>query len=680
MNLSPKDKIAKLTEDLNYHSHLYYQKSKSEISDFEFDQLLKELEGLEIKYPEYKLGHSPTSRVGGEISKEFETVVHRWRMLSLGNTYSKEELEQFHERVLKGLERESVEYVCELKFDGLAISLQYEKGLLTRAVTRGDGSKGDDITANVKTIKSIPLQVYGDDIPDFFEVRGEIFLPLEEFHKLNEKKKQEGEPTLANPRNTASGTMKMQDPKVVASRNLDCIIYGFYAETLFDTHYESLEALKKFGFNISNASKKCQSISEVLAFIDLWYEKRHSLPMETDGIVIKVNSTLYQQDLGFTAKNPRWAISFKYQSEEAISELLSVTYQVGRTGAITPVANLSPALIAGTTVKRASLHNANEIRRLDLHENDWVTVQKGGEIIPKITSVKKSKRKKDSKPISYIETCPECQTSLVRLENEAVHYCPNYISCPPQVLGRIEHFISRNAMNIESLGPRTIAGLLKVGLIENYSDLFKLKFEDLNGLSFEVSEDEEGEKKIRTIQEKSAGNIIDSIEEAKKVEFPTLLFALGIRFVGKTVAEKLAQHFGDIDSFISADKEQLLEAPEIGQKIADSVISHFQNSANTAIIDSLKSDGLKFKFENRLVDGSDKLNGATFVVSGVFKGFDREDLKIDIKNNGGKVVGSISKKTNYLLAGENMGPSKKLKAESLGVKIITEEEYKSLIE
>lgn len=672
--------IEELTEELNHHNYLYYQKSESEISDFEFDQKLKELEKLEQQFPEFKLSHSPTSRVGGGITKDFDTVQHKYPMLSLGNTYSKEELADFDGRVQRGLGTSDYEYICELKFDGVAISLLYENGILQKAVTRGDGTKGDDITTNAKTIRSIPLKIKEDGPSQAFEVRGEVFMPKQVFAELNRQREKDGEALLANPRNTTSGTLKMQDSSVVADRKLDCYIYSYMDDQRpFETHEQSIKFLEKAGFNVSDTYKRCKSIDEVNDYISYWDQKRHDLIVETDGIVIKVNDLNHQDELGFTAKNPRWAISYKFKAEAAITRLNDITYQVGRTGAVTPVAELEPVLLAGTTVKRASLHNANEIERLDVRLGDAVSVEKGGEIIPKITQVELSSRPANSQKINYISHCPECGTALIRKEGEAQHYCPNASSCPPQVLGRIEHFISRNAMNIESLGPRTIKGFLDKGLIQNFSDLYFLSFEQINNLQFEEIDEETGEATKRSIKEKSARNIIDSIEASKQIPFERVLFGFGIRYVGKTVAEKLAQHFGSIDAITSASQEDIVNVHEIGERIAQSVKSYFENPEHLSIVESLKQVGLNFEVEKK-EGGSDKFNGLSFVVSGVFSEFSRDDLKNIIKKHGGKVGSSISSKTSYLVAGENMGPAKKEKADSLGITILDESSFRELLE
>lgn len=685
-----KKKIEALTEELNHHNYLYYQESKPEISDYEFDQKLKELEQLESAYPNLKLSHSPTSRVGGDITKEFETVAHKYPMLSLGNTYSKEELIDFDGRVKRGLGSDDYEYICELKFDGVAISLKYENGILTRGITRGDGTKGDDITTNVKTIRSIPLKLRGNEYPPSFEVRGEVFMPKMQFIALNESVKKENEQrevegksplTLyANARNTTSGTLKMQDSKIVAERKLDCYLYSYLDDSdTYDTHEASLKFLEAAGFNVSQTYRKCSTIDEVFDFINQWDQERHKLEVETDGIVIKVNSIAQQSELGFTAKNPRWAISYKFKAESAITTLNDIVYQVGRTGAITPVAELEPVLLAGTTVKRASLHNANEIERLDVRIGDSVHVEKGGEIIPKITSVNLENRPLDVQKIEYITVCPECNTPLIRKEGEAQHYCPNKDSCPPQVQGRIEHFISRNAMNIESLGPRTIAGFLKQNLIKDLSDLYTITFDDINDLQFEDVDEITGESTKRSIKEKSAKNIIASIQKSKEIPFERVLFGLGIRYVGKTVAEKLAQHFETIDRLMDASFDEIVSVHEIGDRIAESVVDYFRDEESRAMIQRLRDAGLSFKVE-RQEGAGDQLKGLTFVVSGVFESFGRDELKNLIKQNGGKVVSSISSKTNYLVAGENMGPAKKDKADSLGIKILDESSFRELLQ
>lgn len=673
-----KNRIDELTDKLNYYTHRYYQEDTSEISDQQFDLLLKELEQLEQENPSLKRADSPTQRVGGAIIKSFDTVYHKYPMLSLSNTYSEEELIDFDGRVKKHLVEESFEYFCELKFDGVALSVTYENGKITQGITRGDGEKGDDITQNAKTIRTLPLNIQSKNFPSTFEVRGEAFMPKDVFTDLNKKRKKDGEAELANPRNTTSGTLKMQDSSVVASRKIDLYVYGLYGEKLpVKTHQDSIELLKSMHFNVSPTYKKCTNIEEVMAYIHEWETKRHELPVETDGIVIKVNSLGQQERLGYTAKSPRWAIAYKYKSESAETTLLRITYQVGRTGSITPVAELEPVLLAGTTVKRASLHNSNEIERLDVRKGDKVFVEKGGEIIPKITGVNIDKRERNPSKTVFIVHCPECGTELIREENEANHYCPNQKECPPQVSGRIEHFISRHALKIETLGPRTVKGLIKAGLIINPADLFELTYDQLYGL---VLAEEEGKSKGRSIQEKTANNILQSIENSKATPFEDVLYGLGIRYVGRTVAEKLVDHFGNIERLMAATMEELMEVPEIGERIAASLISFFEDSANVKIIERLAESGLHLKADNKNQEISNsKLSGRTFVVTGTFETFSREELKKLIKSQGGKVGSSLSNKTDFLVAGANMGPAKKTKAEDLGIKLLSESEFNKMI-
>jgi DNA ligase (NAD+) len=674
-----KQKIEDLIKKVDYYNTRYYQDSESEISDFEFDQLLKQLEQLESDFPQFKHSYSPTQRVGGTITRHFETVTHKNAMLSLSNTYSDEELLDFDKRVSKGLAGQPFEYICELKFDGVAISLWYENGVLSRAVTRGDGVRGDDITSNAKTIRSIPLRIKeGSGMPAEFEVRGEVFMPRDVFMKLNEEKGERGEALLANPRNTTSGTLKMQDSSIVASRKLDCYLYYFQSdEQTVDTHQEAIVLIEKAGFQVSQTYQKCQNIHEVIAYIRSWETKRFDLPVDTDGIVIKVNSLVQQRQLGFTAKSPRWAIAYKYKAESALTTLNGISYQVGRTGAITPVAELQPVLLAGTTVKRASLHNANEIERLGLKIGDKVFVEKGGEIIPKVTGVDLNDRPANVPDVQYISECPECGTALIRKDGEAKHYCPNEASCPPQVLGRIEHFIQRKAMNIESLGPETIRGLLDHHKIKNIADLYALTFDDLNGLEFEVySDKKEGGFSVRSLREKSAQNIINSIQSSRLQPFDRLLFGLGIRYVGSTVSEKLAEYFGDIGQLARASFEELVMVPEIGDRIADSVRQYFSDPENQELVRRLEAYGLQTKVEeSKEIEGNDVLEGKTFVISGVFTRVSREELKDMIKQYGGRVVSSISAKLDYLVAGENMGPSKRQKAEKLNINTISEDDF-----
>jgi DNA ligase (NAD+) len=662
-----RKQIEDLTTKINYHNHLYYQESKIEISDQEFDLLLKKLEQLEKDFPQHRLPDSPTQRVGGTITKEFESVRHKYPMLSLGNTYSEEELKDFDGRVARGLDGDPYEYFCELKFDGVSISLLYENGLLTRGVTRGDGVRGDDVTANVKTIRTIPLRVTGKDIPPVFEVRGEVFLSKEVFLQINKEREDIGEERYANARNTASGTMKMQDSAEVARRKLNCYAYYLLGdETGLETHEEAIEKLEAMKFNVSPTYKKCKNISEVLAYIHHWEKKRLELPLETDGVVIKVNSIEQQQRLGFTAKSPRWAISYKYKAESMSTRLNGVTYQVGRTGAVTPVAELEPIFLAGTTVKRASLHNANEIARLDLHIGDYVFVEKGGEIIPKVTSVDLSKRNKGNVPVQYIAHCPECNTKLIRFEGEAAFYCPNVNGCPPQIKGRIEHFIHRKAMDIDSLGEQTIRQLYELGLLRSPADLYSLKREDI--------------LRLEGFKDKSVTNLLGGIEKSKETPFESVLFAIGIRYVGKTVAEKLARHFKNIDEIATASVEKLLTAPEVGEKIAQSVFQFFQNKENVREIERLKKAGLQFVSTAKEPEKqSEVLGDKSFVISGTFENYERDQLQEVILKNGGRVLSSVSGKLDYLLAGDNMGPSKREKAEKLGVKIISEKDFEKLL-
>ena len=662
-----KKAIAELTEKINHHNDLYYQKNKTEISDLEFDQLLTQLVNLEVQFPQYKLADSPTQRVGGTITKNFETVVHRYPMLSLSNTYSQVELEDFDRRVAKGLDGEPYEYLCELKFDGVSISLLYENGLLKRGITRGDGVRGDDVTANAKTIRSIPLKVNGKNLPDSFEVRGEVFLPKRVFKQLNKDREDIGEETYANARNTASGTLKMQDSHEVSKRKLGCFLYYLMGEKLkVSTHEEAVRSLESWGFPVSPTYKKCSNIEEVLRYIRHWEKRRSDLPLETDGVVIKVNSLNQQERLGFTAKVPRWAIAFKYKPESTSTHLNGITYQVGRTGAITPVAELEPVLLAGTTVKRASLHNANEIARLDLRIGDYVFVEKGGEIIPKVTAVDKAMRSKNSRVVKYITHCPECGTSLIREEDQANHYCPNDKGCPPQIKGKIEHFIQRKAMNIDSMGEKTIEQLFEKGLVKSPADLYDLTREGILTL--------EGFKELST------KNLLAGIENSKSTPFESVLFAIGIRFVGKTVAEKLARYFKNMDNLTNASLEELLNAPEVGEKIAQSVVAFFKDRGNLREIARLRKTGVHLESSEKEPEKiSDVLGGKSFVVSGTFAHYERDEIKDVIIANGGRVLSGVSGKLDYLVAGENMGPSKREKAEKLKVKIISEEEFQKIL-
>ena len=662
-----KARIEELSRQIEQHNRNYYVLSKPAISDFDFDMLLEELVLLEKEFPEFLSPDSPSQRVGGAVTKEFKTVKHKYPMLSLSNSYSREEVQEFENRIRKLIERD-VEYVCELKYDGVAIGLTYKNGQLVQAVTRGDGVQGDDVTTNIKTIRSVPLKLKGSDFPEEFEIRGEVFLPLKAFEKMNKEREEAGEELYANPRNTASGTLKMQDSSVVAKRGLDCFLYFLLGENLpFNNHYDNLTKAREWGFKVPEHMRKEKDINGIFSFIDEWDEKRHNLPFETDGVVIKVNSYDDQEALGFTAKNPRWAIAYKFKTEQAATILNEITFQVGRTGAITPVANLKPVLLAGTTVKRASLYNADQVEKLDLHVGDTVLVEKGGEIIPKIVGVDTAKRHAHSARVKYITHCPECGTELERKEGEAVHYCPNDTGCPPQIKGKMEHFVSRKAMDIDSLGAETIEMLFQKGLVKNIADIYDLKKEDIIHLE--------------RMAEKSAANLIEGIEQSKKIPFTRVLFALGIRFVGETVAKKLALHFKNIDTIMSATFEQLIEADEIGDKIAASIKEFFANEKNVEIVNRLREKGLQFELseaENTKI--SDKLAGKTFVVSGVFAKFSRDELEKTIEDNGGKNVGSISKKTTYVVAGENMGPSKLEKAQKLGVPIITEEDFIKMLD
>lgn len=661
-----KKEIATLTEKINYHNDLYYQESRSEISDLEFDKLLERLLALEREFPELKDPHSPTQRVGGTITKEFPTVYHRFPMLSLGNTYSPAELEEFDKRVSKGLDGEPYEYFCELKFDGVSISLLYENSRFSRGATRGDGVRGDDVSNNIKTIRSIPLVLKGKDIPPAFEVRGEVFMPKDVFLKLNKEREEIGEERYANARNTAAGTIKMQDSTEVARRKLDCYVYSILGVSGIKTHEEAIKKLEAWGFNVSPTYKKCSSIEGVLGYIRDWELKRLDLPLETDGVVIKINNLEQQERLGFTAKSPRWAIAYKYKAQSTSTKLNGITYQVGRTGAVTPVAMLEPVFLAGTTVKRASLHNANEIARLDLHIGDYVFVEKGGEIIPKVTGVDSTKRKPGAEPVKYVDRCPECNSKLYRLEGEAAHYCPNVTGCPPQITGRIEHFIQRKAMDIDSLGERTIDQLFQLGLVRSPADLYDLTAEDV--------------LKLEGFKDKSIKNLLAGIQSSKDRPFENVLFAIGIRYVGKTVAEKLARYFKNIDALAAASLDDLMKAPEVGEKIARSVFDFFRKPENQQEIARLKKAGLRFEIEgNEPEKESDLLGGKSFVISGVFKNYERDDLKDVILKNGGKVLSSVSGKLDYLVAGENMGPAKKEKAEKLGVTIISEDDLEKML-
>ena len=660
-----KEQIEWLRAELHRHNYNYYVLNAPVISDKEFDDMMRQLQDLEKEHPEYMDANSPTMRVGSDLNKDFKQVYHKYPMLSLGNTYSESEVSDFYERVKKAL-NEDFEICCELKYDGTSISLTYEDGKLVQAVTRGDGEKGDDVTDNVKTIRSIPLVLHGD-YPSFFEIRGEILMPWVVFEELNREKEAREEPLFANPRNAASGTLKLQNSAIVASRKLDAYLYYLLGESLpYDGHYENLQAASRWGFKVSEHMKKARSLEEVFEYINYWDTERKNLSVATDGIVLKVNSLRQQRNLGYTAKSPRWAIAYKFQAERALTRLNQVTYQVGRTGAITPVANLEPVQLSGTIVKRASLHNADIIDGLDLHIGDMVYVEKGGEIIPKITGVDKDARILVGEKVTFITHCPECGSKLVRYEGEVAHYCPNETSCPPQIKGRIEHFISRRAMNIDGLGPETVDLFYRQGLIKDTADLYQLHADDI--------------KKLDRMGQKSADNIIQSIESSKQVPFERVLFALGIRFVGETVAKKIAKSFRDIEELEHADLNTLTGIDEIGGKIAQSIVSYFQNPVNRNLIERLKAAGLQFsRSEEDLSGYTDKLAGQSIVISGVFSHHSRDEYKAMIERNGGKNSGSISGKTSFILAGENMGPSKLEKAQKLGIRIVDEDEFLAML-
>ncbi len=661
-----KQTIQSLRDELNLHNHNYYVLDKPTISDYEFDLKLKQLQELEIQHPEFFDTNSPTQRVGGMITKNFKTVVHDHRMYSLDNSYSKEDVIDWENRIQKVLGNVPLTYTCELKYDGASISITYENGKLLRAVTRGDGFQGDDVTNNIKTIKSIPLEIIGN-YPEKFDIRGEIILPFAGFEKMNQELLEIGELPYSNPRNTASGSLKLQDSSEVAKRPLECLLYFLIGANLpFDSQFEGLVTARKWGFKVPKESKLTTSLEEIFEYIDYWDTHRQDLPYETDGVVIKVNSFHYQEELGFTAKSPRWAIAYKFKSEQVSTKLNSISYQVGRTGAITPVANLEPVQLAGTIVKRASLHNADQIEKLDIRVGDTVFVEKGGEIIPKIIAVDLTKRPEHTLPTHYISHCPECQTILVRSEGEANHYCPNYYGCPPQIIGRIQHYISRKAMDIEGLGGETVALLYTNGLVHNYADLYTLTVEQLLPLE--------------RMAQKSAENLVNGVEKSKTIPFENVLYALGIRYVGETVAKKLAKHYKNIEALSQATLLDLVLVDEIGERIAQSVIEFFDNPENKIIIDRLKSYGIQFEIVEKInPNATTLLNGKTFVVSGVFEHYSRDELKKTIEDNGGKVGSSISSKTDYVIAGENMGPAKLEKANQLKITILTESEFERLL-
>lgn len=695
--MSAQARIDELTELLNHYNDRYYQDAVSEISDQEFDFLLKELESLEAQNPSLKRPDSPSHRVGGTITKSFETVVHKYPMLSLSNTYSEDELRDWDDRIKKGLNGGSYEYICEIKFDGISLSLTYENGLLIRGVTRGDGTQGDDITTNIKTLRTLPLKINlktnvaqttlfgGSTIGQNFEIRGEGFMPNEVFERINLEREDIGEDKLANPRNAAAGTFKMQDSRVVAGRNLDCFIYQYLSENdEFKTHEESLIALKNTGFNVSDSYRKVADIEGVIAYINEWSEKRHNLKCATDGIVIKINDYAQREDLGFTAKSPRWAIAYKYKAESKSTELLGVTYQVGRTGAITPVAELKPVELSMTTVRRATLHNADEIKRLGLSIGDQVFVEKAGEIIPKVTGVDTSKLRdettRENLKVGFPANCPACNSELYRNEGEAAYYCPNEMGCPPQIKGRIEHFIQRKAMNIDSLGEGKIEILMEQGLVSDVSDLYKLNFEGLLGIEKVHIDENTGKERKVSFKEKTVQNILDGIENSKKQPFSKVLFALGIRFVGETTAQKLAAYFKTQEALQVATFEELRSVPDVGEKVAQSLQLYFKEEKNLRIIETLKAAGLKFEAEYvALEKESESLMGKTFLYTGTFESFSREELEQKIDSNGGKLVSGVSKKLDFLIVGEGAGPSKIKKAEDLGVKMINEVEFKAML-
>lgn len=661
-----KDKIKALREALEQHNYNYYVLSAPTISDREFDEMMKELQVLEEAHPEYADPHSPTQRVGSDLSKEFEQVVHKYPMLSLGNTYSEDEVKDFYERIARDL-NEPFEIVAELKYDGTSISLTYEDGRLVRAVTRGDGTRGDDVTANVKTIRSVPLKLMGDRYPATFEIRGEILLPWAEFDRLNKEREEQEEPLFANPRNAASGTLKQQNPAVVAARKLDAYFYYLLGEELpAETHFDNLEAARSWGFKIPNVIRVCNSLEDIYDYIAYWDVERKNLPVATDGIVLKVNSLRQQRNLGFTAKSPRWEIAYKFQAERAVTRLNSVSFQVGRTGAVTPVANLEPVLLAGTTVKRASLHNADIIEGLDLHLGDKVFVEKGGEIIPKIVGVDVEARGLlVGDKVRFIRSCPECGTPLMRPEGEAAHYCPNEAGCPPQIKGKIEHFVTRRAMNI-NMGPETVEDLYEAGYIKDTADLYTLEIADL--------------LRLERWADKSARNLMASLEESKQVPFERVLYGLGIRFVGETVAKRLVSAFHSMEQLEQASFEDLTAVDEIGERIARSIIAYFADERNRTLVNRLKEYGLQMSVaEEKLANRSEKLKGLSIVISGTFAKHSRDEYKAMIEQHGGKNSGSVSGKTDYILAGDNMGPAKLEKAAKLGVKIINEDEFLNMI-
>ncbi len=664
--MNTKQQIESLRAALREHNHNYYVLDNATISDYDFDMKLKDLQALEEKHPEFFDATSPTRRVGGTVTKNFETQVHDQRMYSLDNSYSKEDLEDWEKRIQKNLGDVEVAFTCELKYDGASISLTYEDGKLVKALTRGDGFQGDNVTTNIKTINSVPLQLTGD-YPLKFDIRGEIVLPFEGFAKMNAERIENGEEPYMNPRNTASGSLKLQDSTEVAKRPLDCLLYGIVGQNIgVISQWQMLDKARDWGFKVPTAAKLCKTTDEVMEFVEYWDIHRHDLPYETDGVVIKVNNLQHQDELGYTSKSPRWAMAYKFKAEQVSTVLNEITYQVGRTGAITPVANLEPVLLAGTTVKRASLHNADQIAKLDIREGDTVFVEKGGEIIPKIISVDFAKRPQNSTPTQYIDHCPECHTELVRTEGDAKHYCVNYYGCPTQITGRIQHYISRKAMDIEGMGSETVTLLFQEGLITNYADLYTLTKEQVMPLE--------------RMAEKSAENLVNGVAASVQIPFEHVMFALGIRFVGETVAKKLAKAYKNIDALMIASKEELTAVDEIGERIAQSVVEFFQNENNQKIIERLKNYGVQFELSaEKLENQTEKLKGQIFVVSGVFEKVSRDELKKMIEDNGGKVGTSVSSKTTYLVAGDKMGPSKRTKAETLGVQIISEDDFLEMV-
>ena len=664
--MDEKQRIEQLRQELHEHNHRYYVENQPTISDQEFDELMHELQRLEALHPEMYDANSPTQRVGSDLNSEFKQVAHRYPMLSLANTYNQQEVADWYDSVRRGLEGEDFEVCCEMKYDGLSISLTYENGRLVRGVTRGDGVNGDDVTANVRTIRSIPLVLSGDDYPQEFEIRGEILMPWKVFERLNAEREKAEEPLFANPRNAASGTLKSQNSALVASRQLDAYLYYLLGEQVpCDGHYENLQAARRWGFKISEGMRKVRTLDEIYDFINYWDTERKNLPVATDGIVLKVNSQRQQRSLGFTAKSPRWAIAYKFKAERERTRLLEVTFQVGRTGAITPVANMEPVQLAGTMVKRATLNNEDFIRSFDLHIGDFVYVEKGGEIIPKIVGVDTDSREPDAKPVEFIKTCPECGTPLVRYEGEAAYYCPNEAGCPPQIKGRIEHFISRKAMNIDSLGPETVDDYYRRGLIRNVADLYDIDVQQING---------DGSR------EKSARKIVDGIAASKEVPFERVVFALGIRLVGETSAKLLARHFKNIDALQNATLDELTHIDGIGEVMAKSVITYFHTPENQTIVERLRGYGLRMSLsEEQLASHTELLKGQTIVISGVFQKHSRDEYKAMIEQNGGKNTGSISAKTSFILAGDNMGPAKLQKAEKLGVRIVNEDEFLGML-